>query len=36
MKQRLDYIDRMKGFAIPLMVLGNVYPFACSLILSLT
>ncbi len=28
MKQRLDYIDRMKGFAILLMVLGHVYLFA--------
>ncbi len=25
MKRRLDYIDRMKGFAILLMVLGHVY-----------
>ena len=28
MKQRLDYIDRIKGFAILLMVLGHVYLFA--------
>lgn len=28
MKTRLDYIDRMKGFAILLMVLGHVYLFS--------
>ena len=28
MKQRIDYIDRMKGLAIFLVVVGHVYGFA--------
>ncbi len=28
MKQRIDYIDRMKGMAIFLVVMGHVYGFA--------
>lgn len=28
MKQRIDYIDRMKGMAIFLVVMGHVYGMA--------
>lgn len=31
MNTRLNYIDRMKGFAILLMVLGHVYLFALNI-----